>query len=46
MTFPKNSLIKNKLTKVDNNNYFNAKKYPFGRNEIDWFKDFIKINDS
>jgi hypothetical protein len=44
MTFPKNSLIKNKLTKVDNNNYFNAKRYPFGHNEIDWFKRFIKIN--
>ena len=47
MTFPINSLIKNKLiTPYDdkNNNYFNAKRYPFGHNEIDWHDRFIKIN--
>lgn len=41
MTFPINTLIKNKLTYTNNENYFNAKWYPFGGNEIDWHKRFI-----
>lgn len=47
MTFPINSLIKNKLKKPyddKNNNYFNAKRYPFGHNDVDWHDRFIKIN--
>lgn len=39
-TFPVNSLIKNKLN-IDM--YFNSKTYPFGYNDIDWYKRFLKI---
>lgn len=39
-TFPVYSLKQNKL---NDDNYFDAKKYPFGYNDIDWYNRFIKI---
>lgn len=40
LTFPKNSLINNK---IDKTTYFNEIKYPFGYNDIEWYERFIKI---
>lgn len=40
LTFPVNSLIKNKLT---DNVYFDEFNYPFAYNEIDWYNRFDKI---
>ena len=40
MTFPVNSLIKNKLNK---DYYFNEKRFPFAGNEVEWFERFKKI---
>jgi hypothetical protein len=40
MTFPINSLIKNKLNK---DYYFNEKRFPFAGNEVEWFERFKKI---
>lgn len=39
-TFPVHSLIKNKLNK---DCYFDADRFPFGYNDIDWYNRFIKI---
>jgi len=39
-TFPVNSLIENKLNK---DCFFDADRYPFGYNDIDWYNRFIKI---
>lgn len=38
-TFPVNSLVKNKLNL---NEYFDAQRFPFGYNDIDWYNRFIK----
>ena len=37
MVFSKQVLIKNKY----NNNYYFDPKYPFGGNEMEWFKRFV-----
>lgn len=42
-TFPKHCLIKNKL---NNNTFFDADRFPFGYNDIDWYNRFIKIGGS
>lgn len=39
LTIPVNSLMKNVTIDA---NYFNARKYPFAGNEVDWHKRFIK----
>ena len=39
-TFPVYSLIENKLNK---DCYFDADRFPFGYNDIDWYNRFIKI---
>lgn len=39
-TFPIHCLIKNRLNE---NSYFDAKRYPFGYNDIDWYNRFVKI---
>ena len=39
MTFPINSLITNK---IDNDLYFDEKKYPFAGNEVEWYDRFKK----
>ena len=39
-TFPVYSLIKNKLNK---DCYFDADRFPFGYNDIDWYNRFVKI---
>jgi hypothetical protein len=40
MTFPINSLIKNRINK---DYYFNEKRFPFAGNEVEWFERFKKI---
>ena len=39
-TFPIHCLIKNR---INENSYFDAKRYPFGYNDIDWYNRFVKI---
>lgn len=39
-TFPVYSLIENKLNK---DSFFDADRFPFGYNDIDWYNRFIKI---
>ena len=39
-TFPVHSLIENKLNK---DCYFDADRFPFGYNDIDWYNRFIKV---
>ena len=39
-TFPVHSLIENKLNK---DSFFDADRFPFGYNDIDWYNRFIKI---
>lgn len=40
MTFPINSLIKNR---IDKDYFFNEKRFPFAGNEVEWFERFKKI---
>jgi len=40
MTFPINSLIKNR---IDKDYYFNEIRFPFAGNEVEWFERFKKI---
>ena len=42
-TFPVYSLVQNKL---DKDNFFDADRFPFGYNDIDWYNRFKKIGGS
>lgn len=48
-TFPIHCLIKNRINEINTinkpnfNNYFDAKRFPFGYNDIDWYNRFVKI---